>query len=189
MMKFARSWALISLCSSLAALGGCASGLVGYEAETSHTCPRVEGLGCTPVSEVYKRAMAGTLPGQATELLATGAMHPAGDLNLASAAIRPVMTTGMPVRTAPRVLRIWFAPWRDALDVLHDQRHSYLTLDNGRWLIEHNQQRLFQEFGATRLVQGQGSSAEKPTAPAAPARSASPIPTLPPTAPGLPGAR
>lgn len=133
-------------------LTGCASSLVGYEAETEHTCPRTKGVGCTPVSEVYKRAMEGALPGQ-TQSGGVRQLPPPSE-NLASVALRPVLTSGMPVRTAPRVMRIWFAPWKDGLDVLHDQRHSYLTLDQGRWLIEHNQQRLFQQFGATRLIQG-----------------------------------
>jgi conjugal transfer pilus assembly protein TraV len=141
--------------AAAATLSGCASSLVGYSAETSHTCSRDQGVGCTPVSDVYKMAMAGKLPGQAsarneTDALVANASAP----NLASAALRPAMSSGMPVRTAPRVLRVWYAPWRDGLDVLHDQRHSYLTLDTGRWLIEHNQERLMREFGPTRLLQG-----------------------------------
>lgn len=152
------------------ALTGCASSLVGYEAETEHTCPRTKGVGCTPVSEVYKRAMEGALPGQ-KQSGGVGQMTPPSE-NLASVALRPVLTSGMPVRTAPRVLRIWFAPWKDGLDVLHDQRHSYLTLDHGRWLIEHNQQRLFQQFSATRLIQG-GVEDDAPRQPAAPKAPAS----------------
>lgn len=141
--------------AAAATLSGCASSLVGYSAETSHTCSRDQGVGCTPVSDVYKMAMAGKLPGQAsarseTDALVANASAP----NLASAALRPAMSSGMPVRTAPRVLRIWYAPWKDGLDVLHDQRHSYLTLDTGRWLIEHNRERLMREFGPTRLLQG-----------------------------------
>lgn len=140
-------------------LSGCASSLVGYSAETSHACTRDEGVGCTPVSDVYKMAMAGKLPGQAAARNDTSpsAIVPVG-ANLTSSALRPAMSSGIPVRTAPRVLRIWFAPWKDGLDVLHDQRHSYLTLDTGRWLIEHNQERLRREFGPTRLLQGAGSA-------------------------------
>ena len=167
-----RDHKIVSLVVLCAALGGCASSLVGYEAETSHTCPRGEGLGCTPVSEVYQRALAGSLPGQRKQLESAPAAAPGGGLNaLSGASVRPVMSTGAPIRTAPRVLRIWFAPWKDALDVLHDQRHSYLTLDNGRWLIEHNQQRLFQEFGATRLVQGLASGDPKQSATTSPSPS------------------
>lgn len=169
MMRALKSVSFVVIC---AALGGCASGLVGYDAETSHTCPRAEGLGCTPVSEVYKRAIAGSLPGQSRQFASAQATTEGGGLNaLSGASARQVMSTGMPIRTAPRVLRIWFAPWKDALDVLHDQRHSYLTLDNGRWLIEHNQQRLFQEFAATRLVQGLASGDPKQSATTSPSPS------------------
>lgn len=140
--------------TAVAALAGCASNLVGYSAETAHTCTRDEGVGCTPVSDVYKMAMAGKLPGQTGSTKDSNGQAAAVLQNLASAAQRPAMSSGLPVRTAPRVLRIWYAPWRDGLDVLHDQRHSYLTLDTGRWLIEHNQERLMREFGPTRLLQG-----------------------------------
>lgn len=161
------TWGKLLAAVGVAALSGCASSLVGYSAETEHTCPRTEGVGCTPVSEVYKRAMAGTLPGQVTSpssAASAGIAQRAPDANVSTAALRPVMSSGIPVRTAPRVLRIWFAPWKDALDVLHDQRHSYLTLDNGRWLIEHNQQQLFQQFSATRLIQGPTGESADPKA-------------------------
>ncbi len=149
------------------ALSGCASNLVGYSAETTHTCPRDEGVGCTPVSDVYKMAMAGKLPGQSRASTDAQAQPLFSGPNLASTALRPAMSSGMPVRTQPRVLRIWYAPWRDGLDVLHDQRHSYLTLDTGRWLIEHNQERLMREFGPTRLLQGAPSEGgnTSPTSP------------------------
>ena len=198
----------LALCMATAALvTGCASTLTGYESETEHTCPSAasKGLPCTPVSDVFKRAMAGQLPGQLADGQPTPAAVPGGvasygaagptAANVASAALRPAMSSGLPVRTAPRVLRIWFAPWKDDLDVLHDQRHSYLTLDTGRWLIEHNQQRMIQQFAPTRLLQGAGEptdqapAASRPqaTVPATPAQraanpAASALPFGPPAA-------
>lgn len=168
----------LTLCMTAAALvTGCASTLTGYESETEHTCPSAAGKGlpCTPVSDVFKRAMAGQLPGQLSDnqpaapggVASYGAAGPTA-ANVATAALRPAMSSGMPVRTAPRVLRIWFAPWRDDLDVLHDQRHSYLTLDTGRWLIEHNQQRMIQQFAPTRLLQGAGEPTDQAPATARP---------------------
>jgi conjugal transfer pilus assembly protein TraV len=189
--------------ASVSLLSGCASTLTGYSSESEHSCPnnQARGVPCTPVSDVYRQAMAGQLPGQLASTMgrapatATGA-QPSGAENVSSAAMRPAMSSGMPVRTAPRVLRIWFAPWKDELDVLHDQRHSYLTLDTGRWLIEHNQQRMIREFAPTRLLQG-SDGAEQPQSPngaragqlpaaASPAeRAANPgAATLPPLNPG-----
>ena len=198
----------LTLCMATAALAtGCASTLTGYQSETEHTCPNAAGKGlpCTPVSDVFKRAMAGQLPGQLADGLPSPGAVPGGvasygaagptAANVASAALRPAMSSGLPVRTAPRVLRIWFAPWKDDLDVLHDQRHSYLTLDTGRWLIEHNQQRMIQQFAPTRLLQGSGEptdqapAASRPqaTVPATPAQraanpAASSLPFGPPAA-------
>lgn len=182
---------VITLLPVIAAIGltGCAGGLSGYDAQTRSSCSVSEGVGCTPVSDVYARAMAGTLPGQQTsqnQAEARPYMPSAG--NVASQAIRPSMSSGMPIRTAPRVLRIWFAPWKDELDVLHDQRHSYITLDQGRWLIEHNQNQVMRSFSAnTRLIQGgQAAPADNTTNNNRP--SASPTRPSNPIFNGLPGA-
>jgi len=43
------------------------------------------------------------------------------------------------VRAAPRVMRVWVPPWQDSDGDLHDQTYLYLTLDTGRWLVEHTQ--------------------------------------------------
>jgi conjugal transfer pilus assembly protein TraV len=190
--------ALVVLPLLAAQLGGCASALVGYDAETEHTsCPATEGVTCTPVSDVYRRAMAGTLPGQLRAnaqlqippVVVAQAPTTASSTVIPNATSRPTMSSGAPVRTAPRVLRIWFAPWTDDLEVLHDQRHSYLTLDSGRWLIEHNQRRLMQQFAATRLVQGGDSATPAASAkPAATAQGRSTVMPMPailsPSAPG-----
>lgn len=180
-----KTWTLAVLASA-SLLGGCASTLTGYSSESEHSCPnnQARGVPCTPVSDVYRQAMAGQLPGQlgpkveGSPVAVPAAAQPSGAANVSSAAMRPAMSSGMPVRTAPRVLRIWFAPWKDELDVLHDQRHSYLTLDTGRWLIEHNQQRLIRDFAPTRLLQG-SESGEQPQAPTA-GRPAQPATALSP---------
>jgi conjugal transfer pilus assembly protein TraV len=184
---------MVVLAVASALLSGCAGTLTGYKSETEHTCPSdtAKGLPCTPVSEVFRRSMAGQLPGQTGEAASEAsngsnrsprsyaAQGASGAANLATAAMRPPMTSGMPVRTAPRVLRVWFAPWRDDLDVLHDQRHSYLTLDTGRWLIEHNQQRVIQQFAPTRLLQGAAGEAADAPAPQSGNRPSAQVPATP----------
>jgi type IV conjugative transfer system lipoprotein TraV len=56
--------------------------------------------------------------------------------------------TGKPLRSAAEVLRIWVAPYEDDDGVLHDQSFAYVVVDPGRWLIEHNQRRIQNEFRA-----------------------------------------
>jgi conjugal transfer pilus assembly protein TraV len=40
------------------------------------------------------------------------------------------------MRTAPRVLRLWIAPWEDSDGDLHEASTVNVLIDHGRWLIE-----------------------------------------------------
>jgi conjugal transfer pilus assembly protein TraV len=40
------------------------------------------------------------------------------------------------LRTAPRVLRLWIAPWEDSDGDLHEASTVNVLIDHGRWLIE-----------------------------------------------------
>ena len=40
------------------------------------------------------------------------------------------------LRTEPRVLRLWIAPWEDSDGDLHDAALVHVVIDTGRWLIE-----------------------------------------------------
>lgn len=40
------------------------------------------------------------------------------------------------LRSSPRVLRLWLAPWEDDDGDLHDASFVHVVVDNGRWLIE-----------------------------------------------------
>ena len=44
--------------------------------------------------------------------------------------------TPEPLRTNPRLLRLWIAPWEDADGDLHDAAVVHVIVDTGRWLIE-----------------------------------------------------
>ncbi len=54
--------------------------------------------------------------------------------------------SGVPLRTAPRVLRIWMAPYEDAEADLHDQKYLYVTLKTGRWVLKANQINIQQQY-------------------------------------------
>jgi conjugal transfer pilus assembly protein TraV len=54
--------------------------------------------------------------------------------------------SGVPLRTQPRVLRIWMAPFEDAEGDLHDQKYFYITIHSGRWVLEANQVNIQQQF-------------------------------------------
>ena len=40
------------------------------------------------------------------------------------------------LRSEPRVLRLWIAPWEDSDGDLHDASFVHVVVDTGRWLIE-----------------------------------------------------
>ncbi|MFQ5779170.1 MAG: TraV family lipoprotein [Nitrospiria bacterium] len=41
----------------------------------------------------------------------------------------------IPVRSAPKILRVWVAPWIDDEGDLHQEGYLYLVVNHGRWLF------------------------------------------------------
>jgi len=53
----------------------------------------------------------------------------------APSGVVPAQSTAA-LRTAPRVLRLWIAPWEDSDGDLHEASTVNVLIDHGRWLIE-----------------------------------------------------
>lgn len=167
--KLVRVGTAFALTTSLA---GCfnLSGLNG--SSESFSCKAPEGIACASVSGTYANAHQSPAASQAPE--------PAPNAAPAIARNRAVLSSGDAIRTQPRVLRIWVAPWEDADGDLHDQSMLYLTVDAGRWRIEHNRSRIRKEFSPSPSAPPQPSismektvvqpemTAAPPTPPAAP---------------------
>lgn len=49
---------------------------------------------------------------------------------------RPAPVSDPALRSEPRVLRLWIAPWEDSDGDLHDASVVHVVVDTGRWLIE-----------------------------------------------------
>ena len=139
-------------------LSGCASSLSGVGGTQSYACKAPIGAQCTSVSGVYANAnpvaaravhdaalpsqnllatMAGPAPSRQTKT-ATPAMATGGSMPPASAASTDATATPTPaaLRSAPRVMRLWIAPWEDADGDLHDASFVHVVVDTGRWLID-----------------------------------------------------
>lgn len=146
---------------TLLALAGCS--FSGYDAKSSFACKAPEGVLCNSMSGIYANAMAHNLPEQrvhtgsgATTNVTLGSYAadptsagPAGaspGVGRATGILPRVPDSGAPVHTAPREMRIWFAPWQDADSDLHDQEYVYLVVDPGHWSIAHNQARIRAAF-------------------------------------------
>ena len=152
--------ALLAL-GSAALLAGCSAS--GLDAKTSFACKAPDGVTCMSVSGVYETSRHNALPGQlptapqpaqkADALL--GAPRPTSTsvaTDAIPAARRAPLTSGTPLRSAPRVLRIWLAPYEDSEGDLRDQTHIYVTVDRGSWQIEHTRRAIQDRFAPIRAV-------------------------------------
>lgn len=128
-----------------AALTGCVS-MTGLTESSKFACKAPAGTTCTSVSGVYTNSSLNNAPSRPASLQVdtSGVPAPAG------ATAFPVLAAGMPIRSQPRMLRIWMAPWRDEDDTLHDQAYMYVMVDPGKWLVERSRDATVQKT-MTRL--------------------------------------
>lgn len=145
-----RTLQLTAMVISIASLAGCGS-LSGFDANSSFACKAPSGVLCESMTGIYANAEQKNLPGQRvntgkndTTGTATVPQATTGEVSRAKAegVLTKPIYSGTPIRSAPRVLRVWFAPWEDTDGDLHDQSYVYLPIDSGRWLIEHNRRRI-----------------------------------------------
>lgn len=141
----------ISSLAIVAILSGCTS-LSGYDAKSSFACKAPDGILCESMSGIYANAMANNLPGQRVNRhkKESDAAIPLNEQGRKNGLLTEALDSGMPIRSQPRILRVWFAPWEDSAGDLHDQSHVYLTVDQGRWLIEHNHRRIQESYQPIR---------------------------------------
>ena len=140
-------------------LAGCVN-MSGLDGESRYACAAPDGVACDSVAGTYANAVHHNLPSQ-REAATTGsprASAPAGAASSSTTAApsRPVLTgalpavsepgtearAGAPLRSPPRVLRLWTKPWEDADGDLWDQGYVYVQVDGGRWQLDHVQQRI-----------------------------------------------
>ena len=115
--------------------------LVGCVSGPKYACGVPQGVTCQPVSAVYAESSTSALARQhvdefeeTTADVASedrSAMQPAKVPGTVVATVEP----GEPILTAPRVLRLWVAPWEDAAGDLHGETYLYLRIDDGRWTL------------------------------------------------------
>lgn len=162
------------LATSLCALAGCAS-LGGLGGTSDLSCPAPQGVACRSMSDTYT-ASAGAIIAPPNSKSNKGAKGAAAQVGPRDASIHtpiPVLgpigpngsiSSGTPLRSAPRDLRLWIAPWEDTERDLHGDSVIYVRVDDGRWLIEHYQEALRDQFAPLRPpVQAQSTPPERPT--------------------------
>lgn len=164
-------------------LAGCS--FSPYDSVSTFKCKADEGVPCMSMTGIYQNAKQNNLPGMQTS---DGSAVRIGDYPATTSgkanqptpqqqapvagALSAPLSSGTPIRSPIRVLRAWFAPWEDADGDLYDQTYAYIPVDAGRWLIEHNQQRIRDTYRPVRPPAQAPIEASNETA----ARSASATP-------------
>jgi len=140
---------LLPLAAALA-LSGCMS-MSGLGGDSKYACKAPDGVTCDSVSGTYANAVANNLPSQrkrqasrSTDQVERQAQRPAAAprAGLPPADGSSSQEAGSALRAQARYLRLWIKPWEDIDGDLYDQAHVYVQIDQGRWLIDHVQQRI-----------------------------------------------
>lgn len=182
---------LLPLLSTLA-LGGCMS-MSGLGGDSKYACKAPDGVVCDSVSGTYANAVANNLPSQRKRGSPADTRKPGTSTPRASAPARTGLSAsgssspqedGTPLRAQSRYLRLWIKPWEDIDGDLYDQAHVYVQIDQGRWLIDHVQQRIRDANAPLRPPPSTSAPSNAVDGPSSPTQSAGrPIPPAP-TRPG-----
>ena len=107
---------LATLLGGAAELAGCMS-LSGLSGNSSYACKAPDGVTCQSVSGIYANAVANNLPAQRARATPTAAPVSAPSSAASAPTVRNTSADAaqvLPLRSAPRILRLWFKPWEDA---------------------------------------------------------------------------
>nr|WP_267922385.1 TraV family lipoprotein [Xanthomonas hortorum] len=154
-------------------LAGCMS-MSGLGGTSEYACQAPEGVACDSVSGTYANAVHHNLPSQRGARREPGTERGVGaavSAGVATVAAPPLSTS---LRSAPRILRLWYAPWEDADHDLYDQGYVYVQIDSGQWLIDHAQRAVRDQYAPVRPP---AASAQPPAADA-PAQETPPFPLI-----------
>jgi len=158
-------------CAGLLASAGCAN-LAGVGGSADFGCQAPAGVQCESVAGNYYNALAQNLPSQRKATPSGSKETAAAATTLAPAApSRHTLATlasdpagHAPLRSPPRVLRLWIKSWEDNDGDLHSASYIYVPVDAGRWLVEHATASAPNGYGPTRPP---GPARAAPTPPAA----------------------
>lgn len=98
-----------------------------------------------------------------------------GGVGVVSPAAMNAPSSGTPLRTAERILRVWVAPFEDSDGDFHDQRYMYVTVNRGQWTVERVRAAIRNQYQMVRPLSKEKESAE----PVAAKPHAAPVPSLP----------
>lgn len=151
-----KAHATLSALLAVVALSGCGS-MSGYDAESEFKCKAPAGVQCQSMSGVYANRKGAPEPEKTTGQ--SGNANPIPYSQLTTPAARNMGAGQAPtywgaIRAEPTTLRTWVMAYRDTDGDVVDQLYVYMATDSGRWLIEHNEQTIRDNFAPARPVKG-----------------------------------
>jgi conjugal transfer pilus assembly protein TraV len=127
-----------ALIAAALCVAGCAS-LSGVGGESHYACPAPQGVRCGSVTANHLQSLPGDRPGRLAAGAASESEQPHAAAEPAPGQTPPAATSDAttPLRSPPRILKLWVAPWADREGVLHDAAFVFVPVDHGRWLLRH----------------------------------------------------
>lgn len=155
-------------------LSACASSFSGITGSSSAlSCKAPAGVLCNSVSGIYANSINNALPAQQLKSSEVEDKKPS-KMNDSikrtdeyparfpvNANTLRALSSGTPIRTEPLVLRVWVAPWEDAEGDLHDQHYLYAVVNQSKWSIEVNQERIRAQFRPVFPLKGKETNSEE----------------------------
>ena len=156
------------------AVSACLSGCVnmsGLDANSNYSCPAPPGVVCKPMSEVYRSRTPspGEPPPPKTASLDVKPRETSEDIQMLNSTL-PAAPFAIgdyrPLRSPPKIIRIWVGPFQDSDGDLHEEHRMYLQVDSGHWMIAHHEEEIRNAFAPLHAAQpakgALGNTSEKP---------------------------
>lgn len=152
----------LSITAAILILSGCStltmSGIGGSEKFRCSNAWNSDDPYCSSISSNYKASVAGVLQDGMKRQVG----QPYTDQSARTLMLTQAYSSGTPIRSQSEIARIWVAPYLDTDGDLNDQSFTYVVLNQGDWLIAHNQQQIIDEYRPIRLL-GNGSKTSDST--------------------------
>ncbi|MBW3957271.1 TraV family lipoprotein [Neisseria meningitidis] len=152
----------LSITAAILILSGCStltmSGIGGSEKFRCSNAWNSDDPYCESISSNYKASVAGVLKDGMKRQVG----QPYTDQSARTLMLTQAYSSGTPVRSQSEIARIWVAPYLDTDGDLNDQSFTYVVLNQGDWLIAHNQQQIIDEYRPIRLL-GNGAKTSDST--------------------------
>lgn len=142
----------LSITAAILILSGCStltmSGIGGSEKFRCSNAWNSDDPYCESISSNYKASVAGVLKDGMKRQVGQPYTHQ----SVRTLMLTQAYSSGTPVRSQSEIARIWVAPYLDTDGDLNDQSFTYVVLNQGDWLIAHNQQQIIDEYRPVRLL-------------------------------------